>query len=190
MFPEPLLASTSGIYRESVQDDDPDGHPTPGSHRPGEHFYYNNWGFNAAGAILEELIGMTLSEAFQAWIAQPVGMQDFQPSNVRYEPSDESSFAAYRFWMSTRDLARVGIAMEQNGLWEGQQIIPSAWITESTEPHTTIRDTLGYADMWWTDGDAFFASGTGGQRVYVDQESGLVIVMKIGPSSFVGMRVG
>ena len=81
--------------------------------------------------------------------------------------------------MSTRDLARFGLLMEQGGSWEGEQIAPSAWIEESTEAQTTIRDTIGYADMWWTDGDAFFASGTGGQRVYVNQETGLVVVVKV-----------
>jgi len=69
--------------------------------------------------------------------------------------------------------------MEREGVWEEQQLIPAAWIEESTEPKTSIRDTLGYADMWWTDGAAFFASGTGDQRVYVDPTSGLVIVVKM-----------
>ena len=75
-----ILASTSGIYHESVRDDDADGHPEPGSHSPGEQFHYNNWGFNAAGGIIEGLIGMTLGEAFQEWIARPIGMQDFEPA--------------------------------------------------------------------------------------------------------------
>ena len=45
--------------------------------------------------------------------------------------------------MSTRDLARFGLLMEQGGSWEGEQIVPSAWIEESTEAQTTIRDTIG-----------------------------------------------
>ena len=174
-----ILASTSGIYHDSVRDDDPEGRPKAGSHPPGEQFYYNNWGFNAAGGILEGLVGLSLGEAFQEWIAAPVSMQDFRISDVRYETSGESTFPAYRFRLSTRDMARFGLLMEQNGVWDGQQIVPTAWIEESTEPQTAIRDTLGYGDMWWTDGDAFFASGTGGQRVYIDPSSGLVIAIKV-----------
>ena len=174
-----ILASTAGIYHPSVVDDDEGSSPERGSHQPGEAFYYNNWGFNAAGGIFEELTGLSLGEAFLEWIAQPTEMQDFEIDNVTYETSSESRFPAYRFWMSTRDLARFGLLIEQDGRWEGQQIVPAAWIEESTQPHTSIRDTLGYAFMWWTDGSAFFASGTGGQRVYIDPTSDLVVVVKV-----------
>ncbi len=174
-----ILASRSGIYHASVKDEDEAGRPERGSHEPGQYFYYNNWGFNAAGGIFEELTGMTLGGAFSEWIAQPIGMQDFDVGDVSYESSGESRFDAYRFWISTRDLARFGLLMEQDGRWEGQQVVSAAWIDESTEPHTVVRDTLGYADMWWTDGPAFFASGTGGQRVYIDPTSGLMVVVKV-----------
>ena len=174
-----MLASRSGIYHSSVTDDDEADRPERGSHRPGEYFYYNNWGFNAAGGIFEELTGKTLGSAFSEWIAQPIGMQDFQEGNVTYESSHESRFPAYRFRISTRDLARFGLLLQQEGRWESQQIVSAAWIEESTEPHSTVRDQIGYADMWWTDGPAFFASGTGGQRVYIDPTSDLVIVVKV-----------
>ncbi len=35
---------------------------------------------------------------------------------------------------TTRDNARFGQMIAQGGIWEGQQIVPSAWIVESTAP--------------------------------------------------------
>jgi CubicO group peptidase (beta-lactamase class C family) len=100
-----------------------------------------------------------------------------------YESSTESRFPAYRFLMSTRDLARIGLLMERGGRWGEERIVSAEWIERTTDPHSLRNDGVGYAHMWWTDGAAFFASGTGGQRVYVDPERDLVVAMKVNTGS-------
>lgn len=54
-----------------------DRKPARGSFGPGEEFYYNNWDFNVLGTIFETETGIALGVAFNQWIAQPLGMQDF-----------------------------------------------------------------------------------------------------------------
>lgn len=157
-----LLQSRSGVYYSFVGGS-PDMRaemPTRGSHAPGAFWYYNNWDFNALGAIFERLTGTKIGTAFYERIAQPIEMQDFRAEDVYYVESvgDESVFPAYPFRMTARDMARFGYLFLREGRWRGQQVIPTAWVKEST---TSYSDTgslssrlglaarSGYGYLWW-----------------------------------------
>ncbi len=173
-----LLTSRSGIYHSSIQDSDPN-HPQPGSHPPDTYFYYNNWSFNALGTIFEQLVGQSMGDAFKEWIADPIGMQDFQAHDVIYEDSHESVFPAYRFWMTGRDFARFGVLYLQQGNWKGNQIISADWVRESTTKYSDVGQ-FGYGYMWWTlHNGVYLASGTGGQKILVDPANKLVVVNRV-----------
>ena len=79
--------------------------PARGSHAPGTFWYYNNWDFNALGSIFEKRTGLKIGDAFYERIAKPIGMQDFQPSDVYYLGGPVSVHSAYQFEISARDLA-------------------------------------------------------------------------------------
>ena len=169
----------SGIYHPSIMDDG-DTYPEPGTHGPDEVFFYNNWSFNAAGGIFEELTGLRLGDAFGQWIAQPLGMQDFDPKDVRYFEGPESVFPAWRFWMSTRDLARFGQMVFDEGRWRGAQVVPKQWILESLTSHSEQSNGVGYGFMWWTMPDtSFMATGTGGQKIRLYPNRDAVIITKV-----------
>lgn len=176
---EDLLTSRSGIYHPSVQDDN-DAYPTPGSHPPNTHFYYNNWSFNAAGIIFENLTKMKLGEAFQKWIAIPTQMEDFKVEDVIYMSGKESVFPAYRFRMSGRDLARFALLYSQQGKWRDQQIIPADWIEKSLTRYSGGEDEVAYGYMWWIMPDGvYLGTGTGGQKIWMDSKHDLLIVNRV-----------
>ena len=176
---EDLLTSSSGIYHPSVKDDN-GRYPTPGSHSPGTHFFYNNWSFNAAGIIFEQLTNMRLGEAFQKWIAIPTNMEDFKIGDVRYTFGKESVFPAYRFWMSGRDLARFALLYTQKGKWKDQQIIPSDWIDKSLIQRSEGESSIAYGYMWWTmPSGVHLATGTGGQKIWIDPKHNLVLINRV-----------
>ncbi len=54
--------------------------------------------------------------------------------------------------MSARDMARFGVLYQKNGNWNGNQIVPPAWITESTNTYSILDSTagVGYGYMWST----------------------------------------
>lgn len=188
-----LISARSGVYLPAAYAgaDQDRARPARDAHAPGTFFLYNNWDFNVAGVIYERLMGEDLYEAFARRIARPIGMQDFEPSDgfKVYEPG-QSVFPAHTFRMSTRDLARFGQLYLQHGQWNGKQIIPVAWIRESTKPHSDFGDGRGYGYMWWVHAagslgeryphlkqyDAFSASGTGGQAIIVVPGADLVVV--------------
>jgi len=148
-----LLQGRSGVYIPAAAEVESmrAARPERGSHEPGTAFYYNNFGFNVAGTIFRELTGKDIFEEFERLIAEPIGMQDFDPDTCDYAYEEQfSEHPAYRFRISARDLARFGILYLNGGAWEGKQIIPADWVEESTTPYSDVdqRVGAGFGYMW------------------------------------------
>ncbi|MCJ9720075.1 beta-lactamase family protein [Agrobacterium sp. SHOUNA12C] len=184
-----LLKARSGIYLPSVYDTER-GRPPRGSHKPGTHWFYNNWDFNVLGSILQRQTGQTVFEAFEARVAKPLSMQDFSMEDGHFHWGPESRHPVYKMRMSTRDLARVGLLYLQDGCWGLTQVVPETWVYESTRSHSEVGEGRGYGYLWWTaaanaPGDSvstdvpiFYANGAGGQYIIVLPAFDLVVVHK------------
>ena len=93
-------------------------------------------------------------------------------------------------WATPRDWATLGQFALQDGVWDGERLLPEEWMTTSATVVTPAEsDADGYALSWWanqrSDGslrfpvlpnDAFWMSGHDGQRVYVVPSADLVVV--------------
>lgn len=183
-----LLKARSGIYHHAAHEtsDMRSGRPERGSHPPGSYWFYNNWDFNALGSIYRQATGEDIFESFDQKIARPIGMEDFSPTDGRYDLESSSQHPAYPFRLSARDLARFGLLFLNGGQWRGRQIVPAAWIAESTKPHsTTDRGAFGYGYLWWTlrpdvfGEGAAMASGYGGQKLAILPGKRLVVVQTV-----------
>ncbi len=182
-----LLGARSGVYLPSVYNTE-HGRPERGSHAPGSHWFYNNWDFNVLGTILERQTGQTVFEALATRVAVPLGMQDFELEDGHYLGGRESQHPVYKFSMTARDLARVGLLYLRGGRWGRNQLVPESWVRESTLPKSDIGGGRGYGYLWWTaaanaPGDSmsvhapmFYASGFGGQYIVVVPTLDLVVV--------------
>ena len=151
--------------------------------------YYNNWDFNVLGTIYERATGTSIFEAFAARIAQPLSMQDYRPTDGRYVRGEATStHPAYPFHMTARDLARFGLLYACGGAWRGQQIVPAAWVRDSTTGYSITQFSSGYGYLWWTGfpdrrvavmdlpPGGFWADGAHGQFVWIDPANNLVAV--------------
>jgi len=151
-----LLTSRSGVYFPASSAGSAAVMPPRGSARPGAKFIYNNWDFNVAGAIFEQLTRKSIFEALQDDLAGPLGFQDFDLSRQRYVSfrSAKSRYRGYQMFLSARDMARLGVVMIQNGLWDGRRIVPEQWVRESTSLKVPAADVgpsseVGYGYLWW-----------------------------------------
>ena len=106
-----ILTSRSGVYYPAGSPGGDDaGTPQRGSHLPGTRFHYNNWDFNVAGAIFEQLTGIAVHDALRDQLAIPLGFEDFDRGRQRMLGyPDRSRFLAYHMFLSGRDMARVGL---------------------------------------------------------------------------------
>jgi CubicO group peptidase (beta-lactamase class C family) len=187
-----LLQARSGVYHEAAAEDVSmiELRPPRGSHPHGTFYYYNNWDFNVVTSIFEQKTGIDSLEAFKSEIADSIDMEDFSLDNCHYslEP-EKSQYPAAQIRMSARDLLRFGVLYQKDGIWLGQQIVPSWWIAESTATHSVVDDDsgIGYGYMWRTipDGSSmahlvgsigYYHTGVGVQVVIVLPELKLVIV--------------
>lgn len=183
-----LLMSRSGIYIDASGQNwqRPERHAS----RPGEAFFYNNWGFNALGEILERETGMTLGEVIAAWVAEPLGMQHFTPADVDWDSIDGSSVRQYVIYMSADDLMRLAMVVANDGEHRGKRLVSANWIRDMTVAHsssdTDPKETFGggffdgYGYLWWTrhqNGRRLIcADGWGGQYIIIDPETRVVLV--------------
>lgn len=181
-----LLQARSGIYLNALGESQrmKDLRPKRESHTPGSFYYYNNWDFNMLGLILEKETKMKIGDAFEQWIAKPVGMKTFSPSHVTYEKNEETSIPMYRFYMSAENLARFGALYAQDGKWKGRSVIPIKWVEESTMAYSKISDVdrfSGYGYLWWLESNSknplLWGVGSGGQFLIVDRKNNLSIAL-------------
>jgi CubicO group peptidase (beta-lactamase class C family) len=184
-----LIEARSGVYHPANYETHEMAakRPPRGSHPPGTFWYYNNWDFNALGAIYEHSVGTSVFSAFAQEIAAPAQMQDFDPAKCKYVGGAGSNYPAYVFYASARDLARFGLLYLRHGRWGDKQIIPAEWVDRSTKAYSTTDRNLGYGYLWWivppdppaalaSPPGTFFALGNGGQFVIVIPAYDLVVV--------------
>lgn len=185
-----LLQARSGIYHRPVNGSPgmQIGYPERYSHAPGTYFFYNNWDFNALGAIFEQQLHTKIGAEFMERIAKPLQMQDFRLEDQYYFSGPESIYPSYPFRMTVRDLARFGYLYLRQGKWNGKQIVPTDWIQESTTAYSDAGESGGYGYLWWIaqqgkhfpgvtlkDG-SFSARGAGGKYIVVMPDRDLVVV--------------
>jgi CubicO group peptidase (beta-lactamase class C family) len=188
-----VLRARSGVYHavdfetESMTRD----RPPRGSHAPGTFWYYNNWDFNVLGTIFEKKTGLKIGDAFNRRIARPIGMQDFQPGDVFYFGGPASIHPTYHFEMTARDLARFGLLYLRRGRWHDKQIIPEAWVHQSSHADEMVESNGvnlgGYEYLWWVDyggvhfpevslPGTFSARGSGAHYVMVIPTLDMVVI--------------
>lgn len=189
-----LLSARSGVYHPAAYEPDSmkENRPARESHAHGTFWFYNNWDFNTLVTIFEQSTGEKIWNDFDQRIATPIGMEDFKESDGRYLFEEQSIHPAYLIIMSARDLARFGLLMARGGRWKGKQVVPEAWVRESTATYSDAGDLGGYGYMWWTTGPdnaklwgvdvdegSFALAGSNGHFVLIMPESDIVIVHRV-----------
>jgi len=192
-----LLLAQSGInHPASNGGDDLEFAPPRGTLKPGERHIYSNWDFNALGTIFEQITKTDIYDAFEQKLAIPLEMQDFDRSlQVKGGNLTKSIHPSYHFLLSARDMCKIGNLMLNNGVYKGVQIVPAAWVKESTTLVHKVSDMIekrqhilyGYGYLWWPiDSDnkndsvwgSFRANGMNHQYIVVLPKLNTVIVHK------------
>ena len=193
-----LITARSGVYHPaSNSGDNLADAPPRGSQEPGTYMLYSNWDFNAAGAVFEKLTGRDIYDEIQAQLTIPMQFQDWDRSAQRKSGNlTVSRNPAYHIWLSTRDMARIGLVMLNEGNWNGRQVISRGWSRRITSVVTPLEEMnpverrdgyLGYGYMWWIlDGPtatgpfegAYWARGAVGQWIAVFPALEMVIAHK------------
>lgn len=153
---------------------------------PGTVCRYNSGETQALGMLLAYATKRTLSDYMQEKLFEPLGMNAAGYWLVD-KAGKEMAFAGLN--LIARDFIKIGELYRNDGVWNGQQVVPSAWVKASITadaPHLVpgkpwLSDhtlPFGYGYQWWLpasqDGE-FTALGIYNQVVYGDRSKGVVI---------------
>lgn len=145
---------------------------------PGERWQYVSIDTHVIGMVIRGATGQSVTALLAEKIIAPLRQEQ-----DGYYLTDGAgvAFVLGGLNLTTRDFARFGQMIQQNGQYDGQQVVPASWIAESTAPSApTEPGRIGYGYQWWIpvgahDGE-FMGRGIYGQYLYIDQPKGLVIV--------------
>lgn len=150
---------------------------------------YSSGTSNILSAIIRRSVGDTLQDYYafsQERLFRPLGMR-----TAVLEPDYSGNFVGSSYlYASARDWARLGQLCLQDGVWNGQRILPHGWVDYLVAP-TPASDSNEYGAQFWlnrspTDPtkmrafpdlpeDAYYMSGFQGQIVLVVPSANLVI---------------
>ena len=139
----------------------------PLSHKPGEHFLYND----GTPAILQVIITQNSKMRYDHFRNTYL----FGPLGINTDTNRDG--------LTSRELAKIGLLYLNKGKWQDQQILSTLWVEETIEKHQTWRSGY-YGYLWWIGSldyknrtiDTFYAAGNGGQFIFIIPEVNMVAV--------------
>jgi CubicO group peptidase (beta-lactamase class C family) len=146
---------------------------------PGKEFYYNSGLTILLGGIVKNTSGLYIDDFAGQYLFSSMGISDyhwdkFENGNIQTDGG---------LHLRPRDMAKIGYMIMKNGKWKDRQIVSGEWVAESTKRHIDARG-IGYGYQWWIGKTeinnqaikVLFASGHGGQKIFIIPELDLVAV--------------
>ena len=146
--------------------------------KPGDTWQYVSIDTHVIGMVIRGATGRGIADLLQEKIIAPLGLE----SDLYYVTDGEGvAFVLGGLNLTTRDYARFGLMIEQNGQYNDKQIVPQDWIAASTAATAPTKPgKIGYGYQWWIPVGAgpgeFLARGVYGQYIYINQPLDVVIV--------------
>lgn len=160
----------------------------PIEYPPGITFEYGNLGPRLLAATVQQATGMDTLDYARKNLFDPIGIseQDVQWSTIGGVRDGSVGLA-----LTPRAMAKIGYLYLNQGMWNGEEVLPAEWITQSTSPHVeglepqpALADSYGY--LWWIDRTHgyYAAVGHNYQLIIVMPKSNMVFVTTAGNSSY------
>ncbi|MEE9371745.1 MAG: serine hydrolase [Saprospiraceae bacterium] len=160
---------------------------------PGTYNHYVSINTHVLGMILVRTTGVSIAKYFKEKLWEPLGAE-YDSYWLNDETGMEMALGGLN--ATLRDYAKIGKLFLHKGIWEGEQIVPQAWIKESLtmdSEHLTpasknsAHPYTGYGYQWWippgNDGE-FWAKGVFNQYIYINPTTNTVIVKNSANQNF------
>ncbi|HEU4727261.1 MAG TPA: serine hydrolase [Kofleriaceae bacterium] len=153
--------------------------------RPGERYLYDSLTAYLVGLVVERATGQHLDELAREALFAPLGITRWTwQRDAAGHTKGQGNLA-----LTARDFARLGELVLRGGAYRGRRVVSERWIRDSLRPHVAIADADPYADgygyLWYSkthrvagrDVAVSFASGNGGNKIYVVPSLDLVVAI-------------
>ena len=152
---------------------------------PGTFWDYENYDTLLAVLAMKNALGdqQTYHQYPYKELLHKIGMRNSVISTDRFGDFIFSS----QMYTNARDLARFGLLYQQDGVWNGEQLVSKEWIDFVRKPApSTVGKGSFYGAQWWlvpsdrkdVPPDAYSTAGNRGQFVIVVPSHELVIVRR------------
>lgn len=151
--------------------------------KPGTRFRYANNDTLLAIRALRATVGDARYAAFlQTELFDKIGMT----RTVAERDWRDNFILSSQVWSTARDLARLGLLYVNDGVWQGERLLPADWVDYVTRPSGPQPETgPGYGAAFWLFGPdqglpagSYAAQGNRGQYVMIVPSRKLVIVRR------------
>ncbi|HTI08224.1 MAG TPA: serine hydrolase [Puia sp.] len=146
-----LMCQASGLYHEDLNRlseylalPDPSGFvlSQPLATEPGKVFHYNNAATHLLSLILTKRSGMDTRSFAKKFLFDPLGISKFEWAKMRDGYYDGCGLLSIR--MRSEDMTRIGLLLLNNGVYNGQQIVSSQWVTLLLHPDSSYNTEWGF----------------------------------------------
>ncbi|HEX8267126.1 MAG TPA: serine hydrolase [Pyrinomonadaceae bacterium] len=146
------------------------------------------WNYFTAGVVvLGDVINKSVPGGLEKYadtkLFKPLGITKYQ---WQHTPQKVANTAG-GLQMSSLDFAKYGQLYKNGGKWNGKQVIPRSWVDKTFTKYLTIPfgRSLNYGYLFWNitynvkskPYEAFFATGNGGNKIFVFKDQPLVVVV-------------
>ncbi|MEU4012863.1 serine hydrolase domain-containing protein [Streptomyces pseudogriseolus] len=152
----------------------------PPQRDPGTLFTYNQPCTYTLGAIVQRVTGQTLVEYLRPRLFDPLGIGEALWSRDR--AGRDIGFAGLHV---THDaIARFGLLYLNDGVWQGERLLPEGWVERATRPQIDTAEVMGgdqsdwgrgYGYQFWIGRHGYRGDGAYGQFCVVLPEHDAVI---------------
>lgn len=187
---ESYFSPTADFHQMFIRSDDKGGYALSKKlvHDPGTFFQYSSGSTNIISKIIRQTVADSLYYKFPyEKLFYKIGMY-----HAIMEPDASGTFVASSYsFASARDWARFGLLFLNDGVWNGERILPEGWVKYSVTP-APAADKGRYGAHWWLNAgqpgnpsnrrypelppDTYWADGFEEQYVMVIPSKKLVIV--------------
>lgn len=149
--------------------------------KPGSEFFYNSQASYLLGVLVERASEKKYMQYLEEKIFAPLGITEYQCETDK----KGNPIAGLCLHLKTEDIGKFGVALLENGNYQGKTVIPEWWVKEVGKkqldnadviPPEKIEDCQGYGyHFWLCSQGGYRCSGLYGQLCYIWPEQKVVL---------------
>ncbi len=150
--------------------------PLPRAAEPGAVWNYSTGETQVAGALVQAATGKNVADYLSEKIWSRAGME--ADANWWLESPGGLEVGGSGLSATLRDYARFGLFLLNDGVIDGERVLPEGWMATASQPKEVDGKEVEYGYMLWPlHGNSYAAIGIFGQFVFVDPDINLVVAM-------------
>jgi CubicO group peptidase (beta-lactamase class C family) len=143
----------------------------PLKYEAGEVFVYGNSNYYLLSLIIHRACGETLETFLRKHLLADMDITEFAFQNC---PMGET-LGCTGLFISTLDLAKLGVLYLNNGVYNGKQLLSSFWVGEASKPQVRQERTRKYGYSFWIENGGYNGKGDHGQSLVILPERKIVL---------------